>query len=61
MVGALDGRFGIGVGADLTNDLGAHGERYQYLGELACLGIFAKMPNAAKHTQLGQVTLSHAK
>jgi len=28
------------------------------LGVLACLGIFAKMPNAAKYTQLGQVTPS---
>ena len=31
------------------------------IGELAGLGIFAKMPNAAKHSQLGQVTPSHAK
>ena len=30
-------------------------------GKLACLGIFAKTPNAAKHSQLGQVTPSHAK
>jgi hypothetical protein len=29
------------------------------LGELRCLGKFAKIPNAAKHTQLSQVTQSH--
>jgi hypothetical protein len=46
---------------DLANELGALGKRNQYLGELACLGIFAKIPNAAKHPQLGQVTPSHAK
>jgi hypothetical protein len=28
---------------------------------LACLGIFAENPKAAKHSRLGQVTPSHAK
>ena len=46
---------------NLANHLGAIGKRHQDLGELACLGIFAKMPNAAKHSQLGQVTPSHTK
>ena len=40
---------------------GALGKQCQYLGELACLGIFAEMPNTAKHPQLGQVMPSHAK
>jgi hypothetical protein len=31
------------------------------LGELACIGLFAKIPNAAKHSHLGQVTPSHTK
>ena len=43
---------------DLANSLG-------HLGgvgtELVYFGIFAKIPNAAKHPQLGQVTPSHTK
>ena len=54
-------QLGIEVGTDLAINLRAHGEWHQYLAKLACLGIFAKMPNAAKHSQLGQVTPSHAK
>jgi hypothetical protein len=30
------------------------------LPELTCLGLFAMVPNAAKNTQSGQVTPSHA-
>jgi len=30
------------------------------LSELACIGLFAKVPNAAKYTQLGQITPNHA-
>ena len=54
-------QLGIEVGTNLAINLRAHGEWHQYLVELACLGIFAKMPNAAKHSQLGQVMPSHAK
>ena len=44
---------GIGVGAEIGGHL-ANG--IKVLGELPCLGIFAKVPNAAKHTQCSQVT-----
>ena len=45
-------------------EIGGLGERLghtwqKHLGELPCPGIFAKGPNAAKHTQLGQVTPNH--
>ena len=46
----------------LKNNLGADlGTGINVWGELACVGIFAKMPNAAKHTQLRKVTPSDAK
>jgi hypothetical protein len=54
-------RFGITVGTDLGDDLGALGNGIKYSGDLACLGIFAENPKAAKHSRLGQVTPSHAK
>ena len=57
----MPARLGIELGADMANNLGAHGKRHQYLGELACIGLFAKIPNAAKHSHLGQVTPSHTK
>jgi len=41
-------------------DWGQLAKQLGELPELACLGLFAKVPNAAKLTQLGQVTPSHA-
>jgi hypothetical protein len=55
---------GVGIGGVGKRLGGQHGGSWQTassLGELACLGIFAKTPNTAKHSQLGQVMPSHTK
>jgi hypothetical protein len=58
-----DGWTYVGAGLELAlsvaNEWGQLAKELGGLPELACLGLFAKVPNAAKCTQLGQVTSSY--